>query len=270
MGAIRDDREAILQEVLPGVRLEGGAWSFQTGATDRTGRSAPFAEAVRKLAERGEIRTPMDELYAVPPPTVGQPLLLLERAAIPWFGVGATGVHLNGFVRRDGAIWMWIATRSRTKASFPGHLDNLVAGGQPAALGVFENLLKECAEEALIPRRLAQGARSVGLISYCCEHDSGLKPDVMHCYDLELPEDFVPEAADGEVERFELMPLEEVARIVRETDRFKFNCSLVIIDFLVRHGHVGPTHEDWLAIVRGLREAPWPAIAGFPAREGHS
>jgi hypothetical protein len=28
---------------------------------------------------------------------------------------------------------------------------------------------------------------------------------------------------------------------------------LVIIDFLVRHGLIGPEHEDYLAIVQGLR-----------------
>ena len=35
----------------------------------------------------------------------------------------------------------------------------------------------------------------------------GLRRDLLHCYDLELPEDFVPRAADGEVEAFELWPM---------------------------------------------------------------
>ena len=50
------------------------------------------------------------------------------------------------------------------------------------------------------------------------------------------------------------MPIEEVARIVRETDDFKLNCNLVIIDFLVRHGYIGPENPKYLEIVQGLHE----------------
>ena len=52
---------------------------------------------------------------------------------------------------------------------------------------------------------------AVGAISYCQETDSGLKPDVMFCYDLELPADFAPRNTDGEVDTFYLWPVEEVA-----------------------------------------------------------
>ena len=44
------------------------------------------------------------------------------------------------------------------------------------------------------------------------------------------------ENADGEVERFELKTLSEVDSILRTSQAFKTNCSLVVIDFLVRHG----------------------------------
>lgn len=42
---------------------------------------------------------------------------------------------------------------------------------------------------------------------------------------------------DGEVESFKLIHVPQVANIIRKTNFFKSNCSLVIIDFLFRHGY---------------------------------
>jgi hypothetical protein len=79
----------------------------------------------------------------------------------------------------------------------------------------------------------------------------------MHCYDLELPADFHPRCNDGEVETFYLWPVEQVMETVRDTEEFKPNCNLVIIDFLVRHGYLDQDAPDYLEIIQGLR-APLP------------
>jgi hypothetical protein len=39
---------------------------------------------------------------------------------------------------------------------------------------------------------------------------------------------------------------------VRETDDFKFNVALVLIEFFVRRGVVGPDDPDYVAILDGL------------------
>ena len=49
------------------------------------------------------------------------------------------------------------------------------------------------------------------------------------------------------------MPVAEVARLVRDTDEFKFNVNLVIIDFLIRHGVIPPEDPEYLDLVKGLR-----------------
>ena len=85
-----------------------------------------------------------------------------------------------------------------------------------------------------MPEALAATARPVGAVSYCHEIEEGLKPDVMYCYDLELPASFTPENRDGEIEEFYLWPVERVMETVAETGEFKFNCNLVCIDFFVR------------------------------------
>lgn len=215
-------------------------------------RSEAVGAAMRDLKGKGEIPGWRGEIYPVTPSFGMRPLFELERAAIPRLGIRAYGVHMNGIVRAGGKIKMWVARRSRHKPTFPGMLDNMVAGGQPIGLSLFDNLIKECGEEANIPPDLARRAVPVGAISYIKEVPEGLKPDVQFCYDLELPAGFEPRPMDDEIEHFELWPIERVMETVGGTTEFKFNCNLVVIDFLVRNGLIPPDDPDYLDIVRGL------------------
>ena len=47
--------------------------------------------------------------------------------------------------------------------------------------------------------------------SYFYEDRRGLLPEVQFIFDLEVPKDFVPENADGEVQCFQLYPIDEVS-----------------------------------------------------------
>ena len=216
-------------------------------------RSAALERVARELAAAGVTPPFMGEPYAVTPAGRDAAMCVLDRAAAAFFGVRSFGQHLNGYVRRPDGIHMWLGRRARDRLLYPGALDNMVAGGLPHALGLAENLLKECAEEASVPPGLAGKAVPVGAISYRRVAQRGLRRDVLYCYDLELPDDFVPSNADGEVEEFLLLPLAEVAAIVHETDDFKLNCNLVVIDFLIRHGWLEPHSPDYLDLVTGLR-----------------
>jgi len=220
---------------------------------DAAARSAALERVARELAQAGVIPPYMGEPYAVTPGERESALCVLDRAAASHFGVRSFGQHLNGFVRRPDGIHMWLGRRSRDRLLFPGALDNMVAGGLPHSLGLEENLVKECAEEAGVPRELARKALPVGVVSYSRVAPRGLRRDLLYCYDLELPEDFVPRNIDGEVEDFVLLPLSEVAAVVHETDEFKLNCNLVVIDFLIRHGWLEPHASEYLSLVLGLR-----------------
>ncbi|MCU7809626.1 MAG: DUF4743 domain-containing protein, partial [Candidatus Thiodiazotropha sp. (ex Notomyrtea botanica)] len=105
-----------------------------------------------------------------------------------------------------------------------------------------------------VPANIAANAVSVGALTYCKETRVGLKPDTLYCYDLELTDDFQPRNTDGEVAEFMLLPVEEVLRLVRDTDEFKLNCNLVLIDFFIRHGILDPETPDYLDLVQGLHE----------------
>ncbi|WP_295447481.1 DUF4743 domain-containing protein [uncultured Thiodictyon sp.] len=216
-------------------------------------RSQCLAGVVETLVAEGLIAHLHGERYAVTPGRRDQARCLIDRTAAPWFGVRAFGQHLNGFVRTARGIELWIGRRSADRRVYPLCLDNLVAGGLPHGVGLRENLRKECREEADIGPALADQAVAVGAVTYCREARDGLKPDVMFCYDLELPADFVPRCTDGEVESFTRLPLAAVAELVRNTEEFKLNCNLVVIDFLVRHGGIDQEHPDYLPIIQGLR-----------------
>jgi isopentenyldiphosphate isomerase len=217
-------------------------------------RSAAVERVMRALAAEGAVPGWRNEVYPVGWRFGAPPFFTMERAAFPAMGLRAFGVHLNGYVREGGRLFMWIGRRAYDKHTYPGMLDNTVAGGQPYGLSLIDNLIKECKEEAAIPPELARQAVPVSAITYCAEEDGGLKPDVQFCYDLELPAGFTPHNTDGEIHEFYRWPIEKVAEIVRDTQEFKFNCNLVIIDFLVRHGLIPPDHPDYLDIVKGLRQ----------------
>lgn len=219
-------------------------------------RTQAVGEVLQSLREEGHIEGWRDELYPVNRRWSEPAFLLIERAVVPWFGVRGYGVHLNGYVRDASGLKMWIARRSLTKPTGAGKLDQIVAGGQPADIGLHENMMKECAEEAAIPPDIAKRVRAVGAISYALETDFGFRPDLIFNFDLELPDTFTPENTDGEVDEFYLWPIEQVMETVRDTDEFKFNCALVVVDFLVRHGYIAADDPDYADIVEGLRARP--------------
>jgi 8-oxo-dGTP pyrophosphatase MutT (NUDIX family) len=233
--------------------VDGDAVALAPRLTSFDDRSAAVDEVLHALVADGVVPGWRGEMYPVCARFADPPVMQIERAAIPLFGVRSWGVHINGAVRRGGAVThMWIARRARDKPTYPGMLDNFVAGGQPIGLGLMENVIKECGEEAGVPPEIAARAVPVGAISYRHEMPDGFKPDVQFVWDLELPSDFTPHPVDGEIEAFHLWPVEEVIEATRDTAGFKFNCALVNIDFFVRHGLIAPDHPDYLEIISGL------------------
>jgi len=221
--------------------LEG--YEARTEAVDR---------ALRALDRAGHFTGWRDEPYPVGTGFHRQPLFEMERCAVPRFGVPAYGIHVHGYVRDGADIALWIGRRADDKPTYPGKLDQMIAGGQPVGIGLMENVIKEAGEEAGVPPALAATEKPVGAISYCHEFDEGLKPDVMFIYDLELPRDFVPRNIDGEMAAFQLLPAREVMEITAETRDFKFNCAVANIDFFIRHGLLAPDDPDYVDIARGL------------------
>ena len=183
----------------------------------------------RAMAASGLFRW-RGEAFDVRADADGPSLARIDRGALPKFGIGAVGIHLNGLVGDH----LWVARRSRDKPLDPGKLDHLVAGGVAAGDTVAATVIKEAGEEAGLSPALAATARQTGRVQYAMERDEGLRRDTLYCYDLDLPANFEPSPSDGEVEAFELWPLSRVLERVRDTDDFKFNVNLVLIDLFIR------------------------------------
>lgn len=257
VGWVRHGLAARLAEERSVFSVTEDAVYLSPSLTDPEDRSRAVAGILPRLVEEGVIDRLRGEQYAVLPRWGEPPLMKLDRAAVPYFGIRSYGVHVNGYVRRADGLHLWIGRRNADRHVAPGKLDNLVAGGLPYGLTIEEDLVKEAGEEADIGRDLALTAVPVGAVTYVMEQEQGLKPDTLFVYDLELDEAFRPRNTDGEVAGFTLMPLEEVARLVRETDEFKFNVNLVILDFLIRHGRIRPDDPEYPDLVTGLH-APLP------------
>ncbi|MDC0033767.1 DUF4743 domain-containing protein, partial [Alphaproteobacteria bacterium] len=161
------------------------------GLNDYVARTQAVEGVLRTLDQDGHFAGWRDERYPVGTGFLHTPLFEMERTAVPRFGVAAYGVHVHGFVRDGADISLWIGRRADDKPTYPGKLDQMIAGGQPVNIGLLDNVIKEAREEAAVSPSLAATAKPVGAISYCHESDDGLKPDVMFIYDLELPRNFV-------------------------------------------------------------------------------
>jgi 8-oxo-dGTP pyrophosphatase MutT (NUDIX family) len=228
------------------IRLRGTLTEFEA-------RSAAIDRVVRALHRDGLIETYRNERYAIATSFHAEPKFAIDRGAVTRLGMRAYGVHLNGHVGRGDAMRLWVARRADDKATWPGKLDHIAAGGQPMGIGLRENLIKEAREEAGIPASLAARARPAGLVSFITENRYGIDIGTLFAFDLELPADFVPRGEDGEVAEFELWPIGKVIERLGTTTNFVFDSALVVIDFLVRHGFVAPDDPDYPEIVGGLR-----------------
>jgi 8-oxo-dGTP pyrophosphatase MutT (NUDIX family) len=234
--------------------------SEQGAGTTVESRTQAVASVVQELQRRGVVTGWRDELFPVSDSFYSPPVFLMERAAVSLLGILEYGVHINGIIRTEegGGELMWMARRSKSKSKYPGMLDHVVAGGQPAGLTLMENVIKECEEEAGIPPRITKpNVYPTGVISYETWEPKKDKISrvVLFNYDLVLPKDFVPTPVDGEVEEFFVWTIDQIKESMARDypDPVKPNCYLVIIDYLLRLGHISPETKGYLDIVRELR-----------------
>ena len=203
-------------------------------------RSAALASVIGALAADGRIPGWRNETYAIRNAFDAPPLAYIERAASRFFGTMTYAVHLNGVVEyadrgasAGGAPQLWIARRSETKATDPGMLDNVVAGGIGWGFGIAETIVKECWEEAGIPAEIAERAVAGRTAHVLQSLPEGTQAEQIFIYDLALPADFAPRNQDGEVGEHRLARIDEVARWIEE-GALTVDASLATLDCLLR------------------------------------
>lgn len=193
-------------------------------------------------------------------------VLSMERSVTPLLGVVTYGVHMTGYINTPEGMKIWAPRRADTKQTYPGMMDNTVAGGLSTGEEAFECLMRECEEEASLPRDVAEKARPCGTLTYFHVRDpraggeTGLcQPECQYIYDLELPTDVIPKPGDDEAVDFRLLSVKEVQDALAG-GKFKPNCALLLLEFLVRHSIITPeTEPDYIEIVsRFHRKLEYP------------
>jgi 8-oxo-dGTP pyrophosphatase MutT (NUDIX family) len=204
----------------------------------------------------------------------GEVLFSMERAAMGLFGTTRYGVHMTAFVRRRDAdskydFRIWVPKRSANKSTYPGMLDNTVAGGLMTNEDPFECIIREADEEASLPEHIVRArATETGTVTYIYitdERSGGdagyIYPECQWVYDLELPDDgsVIPEPKDGEVDSFTLRTVEEIQEQLAQ-GLWKPNCAVVMLDFFLRHGVYTPENEPDFEVLqaRAHRYIPFP------------
>ncbi|KZZ89479.1 hydrolase, NUDIX family protein [Ascosphaera apis ARSEF 7405] len=212
--------------------------------------------AAKALNQFPELKGWRNELFAIYGPN--RVLLAnIERAAVGLFGIMSYGVHVTAYVEDEKGLRIWVPRRAKTKQTWPGMLDNSIAGGLASGEKPFECMLREASEEASIPEHIVRSrAKACGMVSYIYIGDGSdkgsvgtLQPDNEYVYDLRLDADTILRPCDKEVEEFKLCSVEEVQAAMARGE-FKPNCPVVLIDFFIRHGIITPENEkDYMEIV---------------------
>lgn len=225
-------------------------------------RSELVATTLSAAVKRGNfeiLKGWRNEMYPVYAPG-GELLLEMERCASPLFGIVTYGVHVTCYVDDGNGLRLWTPRRARTKQTYPGMLDNSVAGGMSTGEKPFECVVREAMEEASLPEDVVKAnAVPAGCVSYFYVRDPRaggeselMQPEVEYVYDIKLDPSIVPKPGDFEVEDFCLLTVEETKKALANGE-FKPNCAMVLIDFFLRHGFLTPENEpDYLEIMARL------------------
>lgn len=216
-------------------------------------RSAALAEVVEVLAAQEAIHGWRGELVTVAESFYAPPLFHIERAASRYFGLTMYAAHLNGLTERNGELQMWIAKRADSKAIDPGKLDNITAGRIARGHTPQQTLVKEAWEESGVAAELVGAAKCTGAVRCKYLVDEGLHHEIMFVHDLMLPTDFTPKNQDGEVAEFRCHSIAEIMRMLESPAQFTTDAALVIIDCLIRLGHIGSDRDDYLELIHATR-----------------
>ncbi|XP_045764390.1 uncharacterized protein YJR142W [Maniola jurtina] len=246
VGLIRPDVLKYLQRFPEVFRITGKYVELNPAFRDYQERTSKVAEVLDSLRKENEIcalKGWRDECFEVSTPFHHESLLEMDRSAVCLFGIRNYGISVNGYLFHPSkGLCIWLQQRSFTKQTWPGKWDCFVSGGLAVGYGILETTIKEVAEEASVVGELVKKLVPAGCVSFYFESERGLFPNTEYVYDLELPLDFMPKNADGEVETFELLTAEECVQRAL-SPHFKTTSAPVLIDFLIRRGYINPENE---------------------------
>lgn len=214
---------------MPGVRVEDEAVHITDVPAKRLSVSRVLEQIAMGLKGTGCLRGWRDELLDVI--GEGEPLAVIERAAMRPLGLLTRAVHLNAW-STDGQIW--VARRAEDKHTDPGMWDTLVGGLAVAGESIDMSLLRESQEEAgLQPDHLVARTPLRTILRMHRQLPEGYQvEDVLVC-DCVLDDTVVPVNNDGEVSEFRLLRYDDIWGMI-EADLFTREAELTLLDSMRR------------------------------------
>jgi 8-oxo-dGTP pyrophosphatase MutT (NUDIX family) len=216
LGLLSPGRASWLTQQLTPCRLTSEGLVWDAAHATRAQRSEQLQNALLQARAQGLLPGWRNERFSfwhadctTPDPDVPA-LLNVERSGFRFLGMLSHAVHVNGFLP-DGRLWC--ARRALTKATDPGMLDNVTAGGLPSGETVQDCLQRELAEEAGLFNLQGHLLQPAGQVRTSRLEREGWHDEILHVFNLTLPDGFAPHNQDGEVAEFMcLRPGEVLAR----------------------------------------------------------
>lgn len=196
-------------------------WVWHANACSNSERSQVLQNIARDLHKQGEITGWRDETYACwgwldsAWPYARPELFRLERAAFRYFGLRSHAAHVHG-ITSDGR--MWCGRRSMNKATDPGLLDNLAAGGLPSGEQPQACAVREVFEEAGLTIGVENFSAQAFQILTERAVVEGWHSESLFVYKLPVSNQVQPVNRDGEVSEFLCLNWPEVIQRIRQKE----------------------------------------------------
>ena len=218
--------ERVVEARLPLVRSDDGlGWRIVAPG------DAALAAIARWLHDQGLSAPWRDERLAVTAAGVGA-LAEDERAVVRVLGITTWAVHLVGFAP-DGGVW--VQQRAFDKAVDPGRWDTLMGGQVSAGESIEETLACETQEEAGLAIATLVDVRRSDRLTVRRPVGEGYVVEHIEVFEATVPPALTPTNQDGEVERFECLPVDALLDRL-SAGAFTLEATLILDQALARRG----------------------------------
>jgi 8-oxo-dGTP pyrophosphatase MutT (NUDIX family) len=240
VGSVTPEDAQFFANHIAGLNLERKCLSLAPFCSpDAPNVLARMAGALRDQGRLGKWR---NELLRVTGDS-GQVRGLIERAAVRQLGIRTFAVHLIAYSQitsSTATTGMWVQQRALNKANDPGLWDTCAGGLAAGDESLLLSLEREVQEEAGLdlPSLQREGhlIKRGNTIHTQRNIPEGLLVEELLCWDIDLPDTVMPVNQDGEVEKFELWPIDKIIAGIAE-QQFTVEAALIIHQSLVARGY---------------------------------
>jgi ADP-ribose pyrophosphatase YjhB (NUDIX family) len=217
LGHLSPERAEQLVLGLPGCQITKAGVLWQTPTQTHLQRGQQLQAFLKQEGTHGRLTGWRHEFFSFWPEPFGPlnsvipPWFCVERAGFRHLGMKSHAVHIHGFCPNGD---LWCGRRANNKATDPGLLDNLAAGGIPAGETHEATSMRELQEEAGLTRPGPAHLHWAGEVRAQRQEPQGWHDEHLWVANLVMDDHEVPCNQNGEVQSFlRLSPPEVLQRM---------------------------------------------------------